>query len=116
VNKRKGASQRDIIPHWDNVGTIPKVDARIDRYSLSQYPEATEVVMPLILLIVGLSLLKYFEVRFVANLSWWWIVGLGAVAFIWFEFLERMLGFDKRKAFEEMDKAREARVKKMFKK
>lgn len=72
--------------------------------------------MPLILIIVALIALKYFEVRFVDNLSWWWIVGLGAVAFIWFEFLERMFGFDKRKAFEQLDKAREDRVKNSFKK
>jgi small Trp-rich protein len=71
--------------------------------------------MPLILIIAALSLLKYFDVRFVANLSWWWIIGLAVVAFIWFEFLEPMFGFDKRKAFNEMDKAREERVKKNFK-
>ena len=72
--------------------------------------------MPLILIIVTLIALKYFEVRFVDNLSWWWIVGLGVAAFIWFEFLERMFGFDKRKAFEQLDKAREDRVKNSFKK
>lgn len=72
--------------------------------------------MPLIIIIVVLIALKYFEVRFVTNLSWWWIVGLGVVAFIWFEFLERMLGLDKRRAFDEMDKAREDRVKNVFKK
>lgn len=72
--------------------------------------------MPLILLIVVLSLLKYFEVRFFVNMSWWWVIGLAGVAFIWFEFLERMLGLDKRRAFDEMDKMREERVKKMFKK
>ncbi len=72
--------------------------------------------MPLILLIVVLSLLKYFEVRYIDNLSWWWIVGLAGVAFIWFEFLERMFGLDKRRAFDEMDRMREERVKKAFKK
>jgi small Trp-rich protein len=72
--------------------------------------------MPIILLILALSVLKYFEVRFVDNLSWWWIVGLAGVAFIWFEFLERMLGLDKRKAFEQLDRAREARIKERFKK
>ena len=72
--------------------------------------------MPIILLILALSVMKYFEVRFVANLSWWWIVGLAGVAFIWFEFLERMLGLDKRKAFEQLDRAREARIKDRFKK
>ena len=72
--------------------------------------------MPLILIIVALLLLKYFEVGFVQNVSWWWVAGLAFAAFIWFEFLERMFGFDKRRAFEELDKAREDRIKKAFKK
>jgi len=72
--------------------------------------------MPLILVIVTLILLKYFEIGFVENISWWWVAGLGAVAFIWFEFLERIFGLDKRRAFDEMDKAREDRIKKIFKK
>lgn len=72
--------------------------------------------MPLIIIIVALIALKYFEVRFVENLSWWWIAGLGVATFIWFEFLERMFGFDKRKAFEQLDKAREDRIKNSFKK
>lgn len=70
--------------------------------------------MPLILIIVALVLLKYFEIGFVENLSWWWIVGLGVAAFIWFEFLERIFGLDKRRAFDEMDKVREERIKKRF--
>jgi small Trp-rich protein len=70
--------------------------------------------MPIIILIVVLSLLRYFEIGPVANLSWWWIVALFGVAFIWFEFIERMLGLDKRNAHEELEKAREARVKKAF--
>ena len=72
--------------------------------------------MPLILLIAVLSLLKYFEVRFFGNMSWWWIIGLAFIAFIWFEFLERMFGLDKRRAFDEMDRMREERVKKNFRK
>jgi hypothetical protein len=35
-------------------------------------------------------------------------------AFIWFEFVEKMLGLDKRKAHDEMDKARKERVNKTF--
>jgi small Trp-rich protein len=72
--------------------------------------------MPIIILIVVLSLLRYFEIGPVANLSWWWIAGLFGVAFLWFEFFERMLGLDKRRAHDEMDKAREDRVKKAFEK
>lgn len=70
--------------------------------------------MPLIIAIAILSALKYFEVSFVQNLSWWWIAALIAIAFIWFEFIERILGLDKRRAHDEMDKIRKDRVKKTF--
>jgi small Trp-rich protein len=72
--------------------------------------------MLLIIPIVALSILRYFEVGPFANLSWWWIAGLFAIAFIWFEFIERMLGRDKRKSHESLEKARQDRVKKAFKK
>lgn len=72
--------------------------------------------MPIIILIVVLSLLRYLEIGPVANLSWWWIVGLFGVAFIWFEFIERLLGLDKRKAHEALEQARKDRVKKSFEK
>ncbi|WP_292934120.1 TIGR04438 family Trp-rich protein [Noviherbaspirillum sp.] len=71
--------------------------------------------MPIIIVIVLLSILKYFEFGLVADLSWWWIVALLGVAFVWFEFIERMLGLDKRKAHEQLEKARKERVKKTFK-
>lgn len=71
--------------------------------------------MPLIIVIVLLSALKYFEYGPLESLSWWWIIGLFAIAFLWFEFGERMLGLDKRKAHEQLDKARKERIKKTFK-
>jgi len=71
--------------------------------------------MPLIIIIAILVALRYFEIGPVANLSWWWIAGLMFVAFIWFEFLERMFGLDKSKSHDKLDKAREDRVKKTFK-
>lgn len=70
--------------------------------------------MPLIIAIVILSALKYFEVSFLQNLSWWWIAAIIAIAFIWFEFVERILGLDKRRAHDEMEKTRKNRVKKTF--
>lgn len=70
--------------------------------------------MPFIIAIVILSALKYFEVGFFQNLSWWWITALMAAAFVWFEFIERILGLDKRRAHDEMDKIRKNRVKKTF--
>lgn len=71
--------------------------------------------MPLIILILLLSALRYFEVGPFAELSWWWIVGLFAAAFIWFEFIERMLGLDKRKEHKQAEKARRERVKRTLK-
>jgi small Trp-rich protein len=70
--------------------------------------------MPLILLLVALVALRYFEVWKFAQLSWWWIIALAAVAFIWFEFIEKMLGLDKKKAHNEDEARRKARVKNSF--
>ena len=71
--------------------------------------------MPIIVLIVALSILRYFEIGPFAIMSWWWIIGLFGVAYIWFEFIERILGLDKKKAHDEANRTREARVKKTFK-
>ncbi|MCD2515465.1 TIGR04438 family Trp-rich protein [Massilia sp. G4R7] len=70
--------------------------------------------MPLILLIAALCVLRFFEVWRFAELSWWWIVGLMVVAFIWFEFIEKMLGLDKKKAHNVDNQRREDRVRKAF--
>ena len=70
--------------------------------------------MPIILLIIALVALKYFEVWKFADLSWWWIVGVMGVAFLWFEFVEPMLGLDKRKAHNVDEQRRKDRVKKSF--
>jgi small Trp-rich protein len=72
--------------------------------------------MPLIILIALLCGLRYFEVWRFAELSWWWIVGLMGFAFIWFEYIEKILGLDKKKA-ENVDEARrKARIKETMKK
>jgi small Trp-rich protein len=70
--------------------------------------------MPLILLLVALIALRFFEVWKFAQLSWWWIIALAVVAFIWFEFIEKMLGLDKRKAHDVDEKRRKERVKQSF--
>jgi small Trp-rich protein len=88
----------------------------VDRYTLSQYPSGKGVAMPLIIVILALSLLRYLEVGPFAEISWWWIVALIAAAFVWFEFVEKMFGLDKRKAHEQLEKARKERVKKTFEK
>ena len=70
--------------------------------------------MPLIIAIVLLAALRYFEIGPFAGFSWWWIAGLFGLAFIWFEFIEKALGLDKRRAHDESDRARRERVKKTF--
>ena len=72
--------------------------------------------MPLILLIAVLVGLRYFEVWRFAEVSWWYIIGLMVFAFIWFEFIEKMLGLDKRKAHDEDELRRKRRVAESFKK
>jgi small Trp-rich protein len=70
--------------------------------------------MPLILLILVLVVLRFFEVWRFAGLSWWWIVGLMVVAFIWFEFIEKMLGLDKKKAHDLDARRRKERMTQRF--
>jgi small Trp-rich protein len=70
--------------------------------------------MPLILLIVALVGLRFFEVWRFAQLSWWWIIALMVFAFIWFEFIEKILGLDKKKEHDVDTKRREDRVKQAF--
>jgi small Trp-rich protein len=72
--------------------------------------------MLLIILIAALSALRFFEIGPFADLSWWWIVGLFALAFLWFEYLEKMLGLDKRRAHDESENARRKRVESSFRK
>jgi small Trp-rich protein len=72
------------------------------------------IAMPLILLILVLVVLRFFEVWKFAALSWWWIIGLMVAGFVWFEFIEKMLNLDKKKAHAEDEKRRKARVKQSF--
>jgi len=72
--------------------------------------------MPLIIIIAALCGLRYFEVWKFAGLSWWWIILLMAAAFIWFEYIERMLGLDKKKAHDVDAQRRKDRVKQAFEK
>ncbi len=72
--------------------------------------------MPLILLIAALIGLRYFEVWKFAQLSWWWIVGLMGFAFIWFEFIEKMLGLDKRREHNVDEQRRKDRIARTFEK
>ena len=70
--------------------------------------------MPLIILTVLLAALKGFEVWRFCGISWWWVILAFAFTFIWFEFLERILGLDKNRAHDMYDKIRKDRVKREF--
>jgi small Trp-rich protein len=64
------------------------------------------------LLFVGLALLvsKLLDFGPLADLSWWWVILPFVLAFVWWEFFERRLGLDKKKAFDELDKAKKERI------
>lgn len=72
--------------------------------------------MPLILLIAALVVLRFFEVWRFAELSWWYIVGLMALAFVWFEFIEKMLGLDKRKQHNDQAAQKRKRIDRQLRK
>ena len=66
--------------------------------------------MWLIWLGVGLIVLKLLEISVFATLSWWWITVPFVIAFLWFEMVERRLGMDKKKAFNEIDNIKKRRI------
>jgi len=70
--------------------------------------------MPMIILIAILVILRFFEVWRFGQLSWWWIVALMALAFVWFEFIEKMLGLDKKKLHADDAKRRKERLANSF--
>jgi small Trp-rich protein len=63
-------------------------------------------------LYIGLVLLasKLLEFGPLAELSWWWVVLPFVLALIWFEIVEARLGLDKKKAFNELEKAKKERI------
>lgn len=70
--------------------------------------------MPIIILFVVLGVLKYFEIWKFAEMSWWWVIGLMVVAFIWFEYVEKLFGLDKKKEHHLDEKRRQERLKNTF--
>jgi small Trp-rich protein len=61
---------------------------------------------------IGLVLLvsKLLDFGPLADLSWWWVVLPFVLALIWWEVFERRLGLDKKKAFDELEKAKQERI------
>lgn len=60
---------------------------------------------------VALAVLKLLGISVFAEMSWWWVAVPFALAFIWFELFERRLGLDKKKAFDEVERAKQERIK-----
>ena len=61
---------------------------------------------------VAMTVLKVLEISVFSELSWWWVALPFGVGLLWFEFVEKRLGMDKKKAFDEIDKAKKERIKK----
>ena len=61
---------------------------------------------------VALILLKALEISVFAEVSWWWIVLPFFIGFLWFELVEKRLGLDKKKAHDEIEKAKQERIRK----
>jgi small Trp-rich protein len=61
---------------------------------------------------VVLLLLKLAGLGPFGEMSWWWVVLPLVLSFVWFELFEKRLGLDKKKAFDELDRAKQERIKK----
>ena len=58
---------------------------------------------------IALLLLKYFEIGFVAEWSWWWVLAPFALAVAWWSWADST-GYTKRKAMEAMEKKKQDRI------
>lgn len=65
--------------------------------------------MYLLVLGLGLMLMKYLEIGFAADLSWWWVLSPFALAVAWWAWADTT-GYTKRKAMEKMDQKKQDRI------
>lgn len=70
--------------------------------------------MPLIITLIIVMLLKFLEVSFMEQVSWWWIVGFAFLLFLWFDFFERIFGLNKDKGDMHHEKMKKERLKREF--
>lgn len=71
--------------------------------------------MPLVWIGALLIVLKWLEVGPMAQWSWWWILLPLTLAFAWFELIEPLFGFDRRKQVDDQyAKRRKERVDAQF--
>jgi small Trp-rich protein len=70
--------------------------------------------MPLVWIGAVLVLLKFFEVGPFAQVAWYWILVPLGLALLFFEVIEPMFGLDKKKTHDEIEKAKQERLKKQL--
>jgi len=64
---------------------------------------------------VILVVLKLLDVGPLIEVSWWWILAPLAVALVWFEWIEKLVGMDRRNVEHiEWEKRRKERVSEQF--
>ena len=84
----------------------------IEGYIYAQLHKHRVGIMWFIWVGVAMIVLKVLEISVFSELSWWWVALPFGVGFLWFELVEKRLGMDKKKAFDEIDKAKKDRIKK----
>lgn len=65
--------------------------------------------MYLLILGLGLMVLKYLEIGFVAGLSWWWVLSPFALAVAWWAWADSA-GYTQRKEMEKMERKKQGRI------
>jgi small Trp-rich protein len=68
-----------------------------------------EGVMYLLILGLGLLLMKYLQIGFVADLSWWWVLSPFALAVAWWAWADAT-GYTKRRAMDKMTQKKQDRI------
>jgi small Trp-rich protein len=60
---------------------------------------------------VAFLALRWFQIGWFASLSWWWVALPFGLALVWFEVIEPRTGLDRKRAFDEMEKNKQSRIK-----
>lgn len=64
----------------------------------------------------ALAIAKWLDVAFLANVSWWWLIGPLLAVIAWFEVFERLFGFDAKRDLQDAayEKAKKERIRKQM--